>query len=128
MPRSVLSGSAGELVIECEAIPVWYLSDIDGGWRFTDAAGHLHHCEYDAADHYPTLTRVVEETYWCENCGDEHEASRLECRQCGEAIAPGTTGPGVKYVSGITTFTLNGEPVSREEAQRVVAEWPGCRG
>ena len=58
MPRTVLSGRQGELVIEHDVIPVHYLSDIDADWTFTDAAGHRHHCEYDAADRYPTLTQV----------------------------------------------------------------------
>lgn len=128
MTRFALSGPQGELVIEREIIPVNYLSDIDANWMFTDAAGHVHHCEYEAADHYPTLRRVTDDTWWCEDCEDEHESTHLECRLCGEVIRPGTTGPGTKYIAGMITCTLDGEPVTREQADQVIAEWRRARG
>lgn len=123
MPKTTLSGPRGELVIEREIIPVHYLSDIDANWTFTDAAGHEHHCEYEAADHYPTLRRVTEGTWWCEDCEDEHESTHLACRLCGETIRPGTTGPGTKYIPGMITATFNGELISRERAEQIAAEW-----
>jgi hypothetical protein len=121
--RTTLTGSQGELVMEREVIPVNYLSDIDADWRFTDAAGHEHHCEYEAADPYPTLRRVVYETYWCDTCEDEHELERLECRLCGEKVRPGTTGPGTRFIQGVLTCTFNGEPVTEERARELVAGW-----
>jgi hypothetical protein len=115
------------LSIERAMIPVHYMTDIDGSWRFTDAAGHPHHCAYDAADHYPTLTLVTatRETYWCSDCEDEHEHedAHLECRQCHEVVRPGMTGPGVKYISGQVTCTLDGEIISEEQARALAAEW-----
>jgi hypothetical protein len=123
MAKTTLSGRAGVLEVEREVIPVHYLSDIDAGWRFTDAAGHEHHCEYEAPDHYPTLVRVTDETYWCDTCGDEHELDHLECRQCGERIRPGTTGPGTKFIQGLITYTLDGEPITEERARELIAEW-----
>jgi hypothetical protein len=123
--RSSVSGPRGELVVEREIIPVHYLSDIDADWRFTDAAGHLHHCDYAAADHYPTLRRVTDETWWCEDCRDKHETAHLECRRCGETVQPGVTGPGVTYVPGPATATLDGQPVSLERAEQIAAEWAG---
>ena len=128
MARAAITGSHGELVIEREVIPVHYLSDIDANWTFTDTAGHRHHCEYEAAEHYPTLVTVVDETYWCEDCEDEHELTHQACRLCGEKIRPGTTGPGTKYITGVLTCTLDGEPISRERADQVIAEWQAARG
>lgn len=128
MTRFTLSGQQGELVIEREIIPVNYLSDIDASWKFTDAAGHPHHCEYEAADHYPTLRQVTDEPWWCEDCEDEHESTHLECRQCGEAICPGTTGPGTRYIPSMITCTLNGELITREQADQVIAKWERARG
>lgn len=128
MAKTTLSGSRGTLNVETERTPVHYLSDIDAGWRYTDANGHEHHCDYGAADPYPTLRTVLYETYWCDNCGDEHELSRLECRQCGEAITPGRTGPGVKYITGLTTYTFNGEEVTPEQAAGIIAGWQADRG
>ena len=123
MARTTLTGPRGELVIERQVIPVHYLSDIDADWAFTDAAGHPHHCEYRGADHYPTLRRVVYERYWCEDCEDEHELEHRECRQCGEVIRPGTTGPGTRYIQGLLTCTLDGELISEERAMALAAEW-----
>jgi hypothetical protein len=123
MAKTTLTGPRGELVIEREVIPVHYLSDINADWEFTDAAGHRHHCAYKAADHYPTLIRVTYETYWCGECDDEHELAHLECRQCGEVIRPGTTGPGTKYIPGLLTCTLDGELITQEQAMALAAEW-----
>lgn len=126
MTRTTLSGPQGTLSVEREVIPVSYLTDIDADWRYTDAHGHRHHCEYEAADHYPTLRRVVYEMYWCDDCEDEHELSRLECRQCGEVITPGMTGPGTKFIAGLITYTLNGEEITPERAQQIIEQWrPG---
>jgi hypothetical protein len=123
MARASLSGPRGELVIEREMIPVHYMSDIDAGWRYTDANGHRHYCDYEAADHYPTLREVTDETWWCADCADEHEDSHLECRQCGEVIRPGTTGPGTRLIAGPVTYTLNGEPVTEEQARELISGW-----
>jgi hypothetical protein len=123
MTRVTMTGNKGTLDVQREVIPVHYLSDIDANWRFTDAAGHAHHCEYTASDHYPTLIRVTDETYWCGDCDDEHELARLECRQCGEHVTPGITGPGTKFLQGAVTYRFNGEVVSEERAREIIAEW-----
>jgi hypothetical protein len=123
MARTTLTGPRGTLDVQREMTPVHYVSDLDANWRFTDAAGHPHRCEYDAADNYPTLLLVVEETYWCETCCDEHQAVHRECRQCGETVTPGTTGPGTRYIAGLTTYTFNGEEITPEKAQEIIAEW-----
>jgi hypothetical protein len=127
MSTTEITDSGGRtLTVTSEDIQVDYLSYIDAGWKFTDAAGHAHRCDYDAVDHYPTLRLVWEETYWCEGCRDDHEASHLECRRCGEVIVPGTAGPGTKWLRGITDYRIDGEPATREQAreftERVVRE------
>lgn len=127
MARTTLTGPGGTLELNREVIPVHYMSDIDAAWTFTDTAGHRHHCAYDAADHYPTLRTVLDGRWWCGDCDDEHEDSHLECRQCGQAITPGMTGPGTKFIAGLTTYTLDGEEITEEQAMALAAEW-GNRG
>jgi hypothetical protein len=118
----------GELVITRELVEVHYLSDQDHGWKFTDAAGH-HHAwaagggEWPSPANYPTLKIVVDEIYWCGDCRDEHTHEHLECVQCGERIYPGTTGPGTIYVDGPVTITYNGEEISQEQADQLIAEY-----
>jgi hypothetical protein len=125
--RTEITDSGGRtLTVAREDIRVDYLSDIDASWKFTDAAGHAHRCDYDAADHYPTLRLVWDETYWCEACRDEHEVAHRECRLCGEVIVPGTTGPGTKWLRGTAGYFIDGEPATQEQAreftERVVRE------
>lgn len=103
------------LTVTREVIRVDYLSDADAGWAFTDTAGHAHHCDYDAVDRYPTLRTVSEGPYWCTDCRDEHEDTHLECRRCGEVIRPGMTGPGTKWLPGLTEYLIDGVPVSQEQ-------------
>jgi hypothetical protein len=124
MVSSSVRHAGRELRTERELTAVHYEHDLDAGWRFTDAAGHRHHCEYEAADHYPTLRRVTDRVYWCEGCCDEHDDSHLECRQCGEHVVPGITGPGVMHIWGPVTYYLDGEPVSAEQAEAFIAQLP----
>lgn len=114
---------AGELRVESEVIPVHYLSDIDGAWRFTDSHGHEHYCDYDAADHYPTLREVYQEPFYCQDCGETHTdlVDHLECRLCGETVRPRTTGPGTKYLRGPVSYYLDGQPISGERAAELLA-------
>ena len=120
--RFAVSGPRGELAVEKEMIRVGYESDLDAGWLFTDVAGHVHYCDYAAAEHYPTLLLVTDGSYYCPDCRDEHEDSHLECRRCGERIIPGRTGPGTITLGGQAVYTFNGEPVSQEHALRILAE------
>jgi hypothetical protein len=113
----------GELIISRDLIRVDYLSDLDRNWEFTDAAGHQHHCDYDAADHYPTLRDVTDGAYWCGDCREEHGDSHWECRLCGEHIQPGLTGPGTIYRPGMISATFNGHPVSMEQASQILARY-----
>jgi hypothetical protein len=64
----------------------------DPSWSLTDAAGHLHKPEVrdDRVRSYPTLATVVTDTYWCDDCRDEHDTTMQVCIGCGEVIHPGT--------------------------------------
>jgi hypothetical protein len=93
----------------------------DPDWTYTDRAGHQHRRE---GREYPTLVVVVEDTWWCEDCRDEHTDEHLECAQCGETIVPGTVGPHAmrEYIPGLASYWLDDEPISEaryfELAQR----------
>jgi hypothetical protein len=114
-----IRGDFGELVTETEAIEVASsLPRPDRSWRYTDRESHEHYWQ----DGYPTLTRVVDETYWCADCGDEHTESHLECPLCGEHIEPGTVGPSTfrEFMPGRTSYWLNGEPITPERAREIL--------
>lgn len=78
----------------------------DPKWTFTDEAGHEHRY-VDQRPYYPTLREVVDHTYWCDTCRDEHEYTHMECVVCGEHIEPGTMfeGPRTLHIPGMRTAT-----------------------
>lgn len=109
----------GDLRFEREVIEVTSsLPSADEGWRFSDAAGHEHYYR----DGYPTLVAVVDDRYWCDDCGDEHIDSHWECPQCGERITPGLVGPDCfrRFAPGRAKWTLDGQPISEERAQEII--------
>jgi hypothetical protein len=113
------SGDFGTLRVETDMIDVTSnLPRPDKAWTYTDRAGHDHRWDHG----YPTLVVVDEETYWCEDCGDEHTDSHYECPRCGEEIRPGLVGPSLhrEYIPGRTEYLLNGEPISEDEARRII--------
>jgi hypothetical protein len=125
---STIRGDFGELVIETEQIEITSnLPRPDHSWRYTDEQGHGH---YWADDSYPTLRRVNDRTYWCGDCCDDHTDSHWECPLCGETIEPGLTGPSGfrEFMSGRTSYLLNGEPISKERAEQIMAQRRADRG
>jgi len=88
----------------------------DEAWTYTDQRGHEHYWR----DGYPTLRYVVDETYWCGDCRDEHTEGHYECLECGEHITPGMRPPSMvrEFMPGLKSFYLDDQPVSVEEAQR----------
>lgn len=98
------------------------LPQSDPKWTFTDAAGHPH--AYGNQDRrYPTLVTKSGEPYWCGDCDDEHVDQWYECAQCGETIRPGTridTSP--RQIPGLRTATIDGEPVTGEQAEAFIAQ------
>jgi len=101
-------------------IQINYLTDQDHNWRDTDSNGHEHRW-HDAPDHYPTLREDGGDTHWCDDCRDEHADTWLVCRQCGERVTPGITGPGSMTIPGVTSYFLNGEPITKEHADVLLA-------
>lgn len=90
-------------------------------WKATDSQGH-EHAYADGPDHYPTLRPEYRE-FWCPDCHEEHEESWLVCRICGEQVTPGTyvdTTP--QYLPGRTSYLLNGEPITKERAEELMAD------
>lgn len=93
----------------------------DPDWSFTDAKGHQHRY---VEDEWPTLKWVVDRTYWCEDCRDEHQEGHWECAQCGEHIKPGMVKrpPEVKLIPLPARYFVNGREVSEDEARAVAAD------
>ncbi len=91
----------------------------DKAWAYTDRAGHAHRY----AGGYPTLTWVVDETYWCEDCSDEHTEGHRECPLCGERIEPGLREwDGTKqYIPGRTSYYLGDREISEQEYLRLTS-------
>lgn len=105
-------------------IPPSMYPEPDPDWRYTDHQGHEHY--YD--DGYPTLERIVVNTWWCVDCHEHHDDVALACRICGEQIEPGTQPPSPypTFVQGTTTWTVEvdrhferGSQVTVEVAGRV---------
>jgi hypothetical protein len=118
-----VTGPGGRVLsITAERIRVDYMTDMDADWKFTDAAGHGHWCDYDGALHYPTLREVSDGTWWCEDCQDEHENTHLECRWCGETIRPGITGPGTRWLPGRQEYWIDGLPVTPAQAHEFLEQ------
>jgi hypothetical protein len=116
---NTLRGDFGELTIEVEQVDVTSaLPRADQQWRYMDRTGHEHHWD----NGYPTLATVVDETYWCDDCDDEHQISHLECPQCHETITPATVPapPWREYIPGRRSYFLNGEEITQEQAQELI--------
>lgn len=111
----------GELRVEVEQVEVTSSGPRpDKDWRYTDQKGHEHYWR----NGYPTIVEVVDRTYWCPDCEDEHQDTHLECPICHEHISPGMLGPSMwrEFVPGRRSYWLNGEPVSEERANEIIAE------
>jgi hypothetical protein len=93
----------------------------DPDWKFTDAAGHKHHHGTDPMDRYPTLVWEHTGSHWCEDCRDDHVKGHYICRLCREEVVPGTKIDNWrKYIPGMVEYLLDGEPISKEEAEAFI--------
>ena len=123
---TTLTGAFGTLRAEAELIDVSSaLPYPDEAWTYTDQHDHKHRYKRTGpGTYYPTLTWVVDETYWCEECGDEHAEGHWECPLCGEHITPGLKGPDrfPRKIPGMVSYYLNDEPISKAEYQRLVEQ------
>lgn len=93
----------GDVTVEQQTEQVFSnLPEPDPRWRYTDSNGHEH---YRAERDWPTLEWVVDHTYWCGDCRDEHDEGHYACRMCGEPVEPGTRPPspyGVFVTTGMS--------------------------
>lgn len=126
MSEFTFTGDFGELHMEREMIDVTSNGPRpDPNWAYTDEQGHEH--RYVKGQGWPTLVTVVDDVYWCEDCNDEHEDTHLACTICGEEISPGMLPPSLyrKFIPGRTSAWLNGEPISKERYEELVATIQG---
>jgi len=111
-------------VLRAENEPIEVTSALpspDENWRYTDKAGHLHKMvRFD----YPTLKWVTDETWWCEDCEDEHDEGHWACRQCDEEIQPGTKPPSIyrEYTPGSTYYYLNDQEISEARYRELLEQ------
>ncbi|WP_432130682.1 hypothetical protein [Streptomyces tendae] len=113
--------------LEFESDGEWVRSDLpepDPAWRGTDSNGHEHYAaQADGGPvTYPTLLQVAGEPYWCVDCQDEHVDTWFECPLCGEKVMPGTRPASPKWISTGARYYWNGEPISDERANEIIAE------
>jgi len=73
----------------------------DPQWVDIDINSHRHRWY---GKELPTLTKQVD-TYWCEDCRDEHETITWLCRWCEAVVVPGTkqTGPSSVWIEGVAS-------------------------
>jgi hypothetical protein len=96
------------------------------GWKFTDGQGHEHDAQQAEEGHvlYPTLRLESGPASWCPDCRDDHTDSWFVCRQCEEKIIPGVVYPsGPRFVRGLTSYEIDGEPVDPATARAFVTAW-----
>lgn len=128
---AVLSGHQFEM--QCDPIEVTSLHRPDTAWVFTDAHGHEHRwfvgdkpaTSYRPSERYetPSLVWVKDgEEYW-EDDDEPHPVGHLECRQCGEHIAPRYRPDDcVQYIPGLKHFYVDGRPVTEDEFKALLKE------
>lgn len=93
----------------------------DPKWSFTDEHGHTH--TWESGTWHRVQDDPDEPPFWFDVDGEEHNApSHTECKLCGEHVHPGTRGPSAfrEFIPGPLHCTLNGQPISREEAVALV--------
>jgi hypothetical protein len=100
------------------------LPTMDPDWRYTDKQGHGHYYDRSTPTYYPTLVTVVDGTYWCDTCREEHEETHLECPICGETVVPGTRPPSAfrEFVPGPAEYFLDGVPISPERYRELMEQ------
>lgn len=114
-------GEPQHLEMEREVIDVAFASPvIDSKWSGK--------CENDHSVRYSTLRRVIDRewTWFCTDCHEEHDSveDHFECPTCGVHVEPGEIPANEpQSISGLTTYRLNGEIISQEEAEKLIREW-----
>lgn len=127
MNESTVTGAFGTLRMEQDLIPIdTNLPQPDKNWRHTDSHDHDHSWQ-EGPDHYPTLEWIVDDTWWCTDCEDDHQDGHWACRLCGEEVTPGQRPPPTwrQYLPGQKSYYLNDEPISETEAKQIIAAQEG---
>lgn len=109
----------GQLVVRRESIQVTAMV-VDTAWRYTDEGGHQHYWE-PKTNCYPTLKWVYDEPDIDEYTGEELTHGHYECPTCGERIRPGQKIE-TRSIPGSLVAYLDDQPISREEAEMIMAE------
>lgn len=122
-----MSHEGHELTVETESIDVTCMTEPDPGWKFTDKAGHTHSYVADRpGGPYPTLEYRTQHDHAddgeCDADGDQEFCYPvLVCKRCGQPVRPGTRAGTPTRIPGMTTYTIDGEPVSKQAAEDFAA-------
>lgn len=89
----------------------------DRDWQFTDDLGHVHW--FDHKGDLPSLVWVWDDGLPDDaDVDDADRAGRYRCKQCGQDVYPAYIGEDVTdYILTGTTYLVNGQPVSQQQAQ-----------
>lgn len=108
---------------EGQWIEAMYVRESDPAWRYHDAAGHEHYYqEIEGELKYPTLEYVPVVGH-CADCGEDVDDGFYRCAKCKEPITPGTRTPAPRYIITSERYTLNGEPSTKAEVDKIVYEF-----
>lgn len=122
---TVVDHNGRRMEIHTEVIEITSVVEPDPAWTFTDSEGHPHRAQTASEGHtlYPTLRQVTGPADWCDSCEDEHTDSWFVCRLCGVTIYPGTRAGRTQYIPGLTSYEIDGLPVSEAEARAFADEF-----
>jgi hypothetical protein len=122
-----MSHEGHTLSVETESIDVTAISEPDPNWTFTDKAGHAHSYVADRpGGPYPTLEYRTRHDHAddgeCDADGDQEFCYPvLVCRVCGQPVKPGVRAGQPTRIPGLTTYTIDGRPVSKQAAEDFAA-------
>jgi len=125
MGMMTYSFNGHELEIVAESVEITSInsSEPDPDWTETDAAGHRHyHSKTETGGPYPTLMWKPDMVH-CQDCHEEEDHGYLVCGECGERVQPGfrPLSPARTFIPGLTSYTIDGEPVSKQAAEDFMA-------
>jgi hypothetical protein len=120
-----ISHDGHELEVTTEAIEITSISndEPDPDWTETDSQGHRHYrSTTETGGPYPTLQWKPDMVH-CSDCHEEEDHGHLVCIQCGERVQPGMRPlpPGRNFIPGMTSYLIDGQPVSKQAAEDFLA-------
>ena len=109
MSATVRLKNGQTLQVEASEIDVTPATEPDEAWSFTDKKGHVHTWASATWTNRGTPGDV-----------DSWDSSSY-CSLCGEQIHPGMRAiDGRRYIYGPTLYMLDGEPITREQAEALI--------